>query len=179
MKYSSGDFELPKKLAILTVLRNLYDISTRSNLAHYILDLNVMNYFEVQHIIALLVDDECIDAFMHEGREYIKITDKGLSYLEALSSQIPPSWKEPIAKASENALSSREKNNINHIKGNASLKKISDREFFLRLEILDNNSSILDISITVFSEKQANTIVSNWRKDPIKAYENIVQSLTE
>lgn len=175
MIFTSNEFELTKKLAILELMNQLKDLTTVKDLTQLALDLDIMNFFEIQHYIAKLTEDKCIETVNHDNLEYIKLSDEGYSFVTTLNDKIPPSWRDSIKMS----LVQQDSQPSQKLTKTSSVENISDREYLVSLLLLEGSKTLIDFKLTVFSSDHAGMIIENWNKDTALVYENIISSLTQ
>ena len=60
----------------------------------------------------------------------------------------------------------------------SSFVKQSENEFIVNLRVIENQSNLIDLNLNVSSEKQANHICNNWKKNASHMCAEVINLLT-
>jgi hypothetical protein len=174
MIFANSEHELTRKLSLLELVYRITDLPTDKELTEHALMLECMNYFEIQHFIAQLLEDKYIEKIEHERQYYLKLTDDGYGLLVTLRDKIPFSWLETIQAIT---IPAKENKKESKIKRSSSISKIAESEFLVKLRLTEGERSLLSLDVVVFSASQAGAIVENWNVNTTHVYEKLMTTL--
>ena len=162
------------KLLILYILDKINMDLTNSQITQVVLETEMMNYFSLQQILSQLMDSKFIKLYKDSGREYYCLTQKGLETLEYFLTRIPQDYASKIDKYIKNNKESL----LADTQVKSSFVKQSENEFIVNLRVIENQSNLIDLNLNVSSEKQANHICNNWKKNASHMYAEVINLLT-
>lgn len=161
------------KLIILFILNSVDFPITNAQISDFILDNGYANYFNIQQSISELCSTELIISQKIRNRSYFKITEAGSNTLELFSDRISDEIKKEIKdylKAHKFKLRS-EVSNI------ADYYKSSKDSYSVRCQVKEKNTSIIDITLVVPTQTQAEDICKNWEKKNQQIYAYLMKTL--
>lgn len=159
------------KLLILYVFNRL-DLSISNNkITEIILENNLINYFTLQQYLSELMSSGFIK---NTDQHKVIITEKGKKVLSMFIDRINEDKIESI----NNYLDSR----LNSIKKEVNIMAdytLENKDTFLvSLKASENNFLLMDIKLSVNSNKEAKEICSNWKENSNAMYTKILNVLT-
>lgn len=161
------------KLLILYILDKVKMDLTNSQITQVVLETDIMNYFSLQQILSQLMESKFLKIHNESNREFYSLTQKGLETLEYFSSRINLDTSDKI-----NAYISNNKQGLlSDTQVKSSFVKQSDNEFIVNLRVIENQSNLIDLNLNVSSEKQANLICNNWKKNASYMYAEVIDLL--
>lgn len=162
------------KLLILYILDKINMDLTNSQITQVVLETEMMNYFSLQQLLSQLMESKFLITYKDSDREYYALTQKGVETLEYFLSRIP---ENSTKKVDEYILTNKE-NLLADTQVKSSFVKQSDNEFIVNLRVIENQCNLIDLNLNVSSEKQANHICNNWKKNASHMYAEVINLLT-
>ncbi|MTI65127.1 MAG: DUF4364 family protein [Firmicutes bacterium] len=161
------------KLILLYLIDKVEFPITNSDLTHFILENNQMNYFLVQQYLSELVASGFIKITTRDGNEYYNLTKLGKETLNYFINKIPSKVKSKIDEKYEKR--KEEKVKEKQIVGN--FFKKNESEYIVNLKVIENEITLINLSLNVVSSKQAKIICKNWKENPEFIYKKIFDYL--
>ncbi len=163
------------KLIILYILHKVDFPLTNAQLSGFILEKEYTNYFNIQQAISELTSQELISVSSVRHSSYYRITESGNETLNFFNSNISEAIKNDIAEyLRKNKYSLREE--VSTLSDYYEEKK---NEYIVRCQVKEQNSSIIDLSLTVPTEETAVAICNNWNKKSQEIYSYLMKSLLD
>lgn len=161
------------KLIILYILDKVEFALTNAQLTDFILEKQYTNYFNVQQVLSDLLDDEFISCHAVRNSSYYQITAKGGETLSFFADTISRAIRDDIDTfLKENKVSLREENSVQ-----ADYYEAKKNEFITNLKVMERDSTIIEINLSVPSEAEAELICDNWRAKSSEVYATLFSSL--
>ncbi len=161
------------KLLILYIINKINIDLTNSQITQVVLDTEIMNYFSLQQFISQLMESKFLTTYKDSGKEYYSITQKGFEILEYFLSRI----SQDVTTKIDTYLDKNRDNLLSDTEVKASFIKQNDHEFIVNLRVIENKSDLIDLNLNVSSDKQANLICNNWKKNASHMYAEIIDLL--
>ncbi len=162
------------KLIILYILDKVEFPLTNVQLTNFILDKGYTNYFNIQQVLAELLEDHFISCNAVRNSSYYEITSSGGETLSFFYDKISDAIKNDIDEyLKENKYKMREENSIF-----ADFYEAHKNEYITTLKVLERGNPIIEIKLSAASEAEASMICENWSKKSSEIYARIFQSLT-
>ncbi|MBQ6661767.1 MAG: DUF4364 family protein [Lachnospiraceae bacterium] len=161
------------KLIILYILDRVDFPMTNSQLANFITDREYTTFFNVQQVLADLVDDGFISIDQKRNASYYRITADGHETLSFFYKNISRNIRDDIDMyLSEQQYALREESsNI------ADYHELGKGEYLVELKVMERNTTVIEMHLTVPSRENAETICRNWRKKNADIYAYVLNSL--
>ena len=137
------------KLIVLYMLDKVDFPLTTSQISEFILDKGYTTYFRLQETLSELTDSELLKIETTHNRTLYRLTETGEKQYDL---------KEEVA-----------------VKSDYYLK--TDHQFEVQCQIVENGSSLIDMRITVPTEKEAKAIVNNWNLKNQEIYASLLSQL--
>ena len=163
------------KLLILRILKKANMPLTNSQITQVVLDTEMMNYFSLQSLLSELTDSKLITTYKESGREYYTLTLNGEESHDYFVSRIPETVMDKVDKY----ICDNKGNLLADTQIKSSFVKQSDNEYIVNLRVVEDQSNLIDLNLNVSSEKQANSICNNWKKNASEMYTEIISLLIE
>jgi predicted transcriptional regulator len=161
------------KLLILYILNKINMDLTNSQITQVVLDTEVINYFSLQQFLSQLMESKFLTTYKESDREYYSLTQKGLEILEYFLSRI----SEDVTKKIDEYISVNKKSLLSDTEVKSSFIQQNDNEFIVNLKVIENQSNLIDLNLNVSSEKQAQKICNNWKRNASYMYAEIIDLL--
>ena len=161
------------KLLLLFVLEVLNRPISNTQLTEIVLENNLINYFTLQQYISELDSSQFISYKDVNEKKLLIITKKGENVLSFFKDRISPS-KIAIVNSYLNAKLDLIKKELT-VQSDYTLEK--NDSFLVDLKALEDNSTLMELKISVPTKKQAISLCSRWQNNPSDIYTNIVNLL--
>ncbi len=163
------------KLMILYILSRVDFPLTNAQLTAFILEKEYTNYFNLQRAIAELIDDAYISADTIRNSSLYRITESGLETLLFFDNMISSGIKEDIKNyLMENKYELREE-----VSTLADYIQIKKGEYSAHLQVIEQETSIIDLTLIIPTEEEAKNICNNWKEKSSDIYAYLLSSLME
>lgn len=161
------------KLIILTMLSKVDFPLTNAQISDFILTKEYTNYFTLQQVLAELVETELAEVHTVRNSSYYHMTEKGKETLNFFGDMVSPAIHEDIDKYfKDNAIALRDEMSVR-----ADYYENNHEEYSVRLRVMEKDSPVIDLTLSVPTENQANSICDNWKKKNQKIYAYLMQQL--
>lgn len=161
------------KLIVLTMLDRVDFPLTNAQISDFILTKEYTNYFTLQQVLSELVETELSEVHTVRNSTYYHITEKGKETLNFFGHMVSAAIHEDIAKYfKDNAIALRDEMAVK-----ADYFPNNQGEYSVRLRVMEKDSALIDMTLSVPTENQANSICDNWKKKNQKIYAYLMQEL--
>ena len=161
------------KLIILSMLDRVDFPLTNAQISDFILTKEYTNYFTLQQVLSELVETELSEVHTVRNSTYYHITEKGKETLNFFGHMVSAAIHEDIAKYfKDNAIALRDEMAVK-----ADYFPNNQGEYSVRLRVMEKDSALIDMTLSVPTENQANSICDNWKKKNQKIYAYLMQEL--
>lgn len=161
------------KLIILYILNRVTFPLSNAQLSEFILDKEYTDYFTLQQTIFELTDSELIRSETVRNTTLYHITDEGRTTLIYFENKISSAIREDI----DTFLSEHKYELRNEHSAPADYYRTDTGEFAAHLKVLERDSVLIDLTLTVPAEAQAKAICSHWKDKSQEVYATLMQSL--
>lgn len=163
------------KLMILYILSRVNFPLTNAQLTAFILEKEYTNYFNIQRAISELIDDVFITCDTIRNSSLYRITDSGLETLKFFDNMISPGIKEDI----ETYLAQNKYELQEEVSAPAEYYQVKKGEFAAHLKVIERETPIIDLTLSVPTEEEAAKLCANWREKSPEIYSYLMASLLE
>ena len=161
------------KLIILTMLSKVDFPLTNAQISDFILTKEYTNYFTLQQVLSDLVETELAEEHTVRNSTYYHTTAKGKETLNYFGHMVSEAIHEDMDKYfKDNAIALRDEMSVR-----ADYFENNQSEYTVRLRVMEKDAAVIDLSLSVPSENQANSICDNWKKKNQKLYAYLMQEL--
>ncbi|KAJ50452.1 putative transcriptional regulator [Clostridium tetanomorphum] len=161
------------KLLLLYIFNKVQIPITNNQVTQIILENNFINYFTLQQYLSELVSSNFLKYTEDENKHRLEITEKGKKVLVLFSNR--------ISNNKINVLDEYLNKEINNIKREVTITSdytIEHKDkFIVNLRAVENDITLLDLKITVDSNKQARDLCSKWKNNSSEIYSKILNLL--
>jgi len=162
-----------QKLLILYIFKSIDFGLTNSQITQIIMETELMNYFLFKQYIAELTENELVTEDSDSNNQRYNITSKGMQTLNYFISRIPYATREKI----DFYLLQSKDRLVKDTQIKSNFKKVSEHEYTVELSVIENNTPLIELSISLPSNKQARLMCDNWKKNASSLYGDILQLL--
>ena len=161
------------KLIVLTMLSKVDFPLTNAQISDFILTKEYTNYFTLQQVLSDLVETELAEEHTVRNSTYYHMTSKGIETLNYFGHMVSEAIHQDMDKYfKDNAIALRDEMSVR-----ADYFENNQSEFTVRLRVMEKDSAVIDLSLSVPTENQANSICDNWKKKNQKLYAYLMQEL--
>lgn len=161
------------KLIILYMLDKVDFPLTNSQLSEFILDKGYTTYFKLQQAISELIESGFIREESTHSRTFYHLTEEGEETILFFNNKISSAIQRDI----DEFLKEKHYELKNEVSVKADYFQNSGMDYSVRCQIIENNSPLIEITITVPTETEAETVSNNWSKKNQEIYAVIMQNL--
>ena len=161
------------KLIILFMLEKVDFPLTNSQISDFILEKDYTNYFTVQQVLSELIDAEFVTTEIIRNSSRYHITDSGRETLSFFENKISTEIQTDIIDyLKKNNYAFRDENSTT-----SDYFEIKKGEFMARLKVMEKDSSIIELNLTVPTKEDAAKLCSNWRSKSQEIYAYVLSNL--
>ena len=161
------------KLIVLTMLNKVDFPLTNAQISDFILTKEYTNYFTLQQVLSDLVETCLAEEHTVRNSTYYQATEKGKETLSFFGHMISSAIHEYMDKYfKDNAIALRDEMAVK-----ADYYENNHEEYSVRLRVMEKDSALIDLTLSVPTEGQANAICDNWKKKNQKLYAYLMQEL--
>lgn len=161
------------KMTILAMLDKVDFPLSNTQISNFFLEQDYTDYFTVQQIISGLLDSELIRSESTHNNTQYYITASGQETLNFFGEKISPGIEDDIISYfNKSQVALRNKNSVV-----ADFYKSTKPGFDVRCQLKERDSSVVDLTIHVKTQAQAEAICKNWQKQHMEIYAYLMDSL--
>ncbi|MEG1441380.1 MAG: DUF4364 family protein [Oscillospiraceae bacterium] len=139
-------------------------------------DKEVMGYFDLAIMLRELIDDGYVIKNFYKNEESFTLTQRGLDTNDFFSKRVPGSVRKKI----EDAIGFRKFNDqIDPNAINTEIIPISNDRYMSELQMLENNSPLLELRVDAGNRSSAETIAARMKVKSAEIYKEIMKILDE
>ncbi|NLC66072.1 MAG: DUF4364 family protein [Clostridium sp.] len=163
------------KLILLYTLKGVKLKLSKEQFSDLILETIYINYFKLQEYISELMESQLIEITDTEARDYISITEKGITVLELFQHIITDRKKQAIDEYLKNNI----QNLIKETTVSSFIQEGHHGSYVVTLKAFENQDEIISIDLNLPTKKSAENAAENWKKNSQKIYANIFKNLVD
>ena len=161
------------KLIVLSMLDRVDFPLTNAQISDFISTKEYTNYFTLQQVLAELVETDLAEENTVRNSTYYQMTEKGKETLNYFGHMVSAAIHEDMDKYfKDNAIALRDEMSVK-----ADYYENNHEEYSVRLRVMEKDSALIDLTLSVPTEGQANSICDNWKKKNQKLYAYLMQEL--
>lgn len=161
------------KLIVLYILDKVDFPLTNGQLTNFILEKEYTSYFNIQQAISELIEDNYINSESIRNSSLYQITESGRETLSFFSNNISQAIREDIdCYLKEHKYSLR-----NEVSTLADYYESKKNEFVTHLRVIEGDSAVIELKLSVPTEREANIICNNWRDKSPDIYAYVISTL--
>jgi predicted transcriptional regulator len=171
---NNSDLQVKNKMIILQVLSTFGVPLTNDEATEFILENELINYFELQQYLVDLTDAKMIELNQMDNEERYFLTDSGKNTLDYFNNRLDQDLRRFI----NDQVESKKSRIIAHTNITADYFRLDNNEYLVELKVEENNSTLVNLQLNIVSNKHAKLICKNWEKDAQFLYGDILALLT-
>ena len=142
------------KLIVLSMLDRVDFPLTNAQISDFILTKEYTNYFTLQQVLAELVETDLAEENTVRNSTYYQMTEKGKETLNYFGHMVSAAIHEDMDKYfKDNAIALRDEMSVK-----ADYYENNHEEYSVRLRVMEKDSALIDLTLSVPTEGQANSI---------------------
>jgi len=161
------------KLIILYILDSVDYPLTNNRLTEFILERQYTNYFNVQQVLAQLVEDGYVSSEVSRNTTTYLITSAGGQTLSLFLNDLNPAIRKDI----DNFLRDHSYALREEVAYPADYEKTKFGDYITQLQILERNQPIFELKLSVPNEEDAIRVCNEWEKNNADLYRYAVSKL--
>lgn len=167
-------FELAEnKLVLLYIINKIKLPISKIQLTEIILENNLINYFTLQQYIFDLISSNLLTCMEKDGKSRLVISNQGTKVLSMFFNRISSDKIKLVDKYLEKHINNIKK----EITVTADYTIENNNNFIVNLAATENDTILMDLKLSVGSNKQARDLCANWKKNSSKLYNEIINVL--
>lgn len=161
------------KLIILKMLAQLDYPLTNSQISEFILEKEYTNYFTIQQVLSEMEETGLVTMSSSYNSSIYRITDTGRDTLHYFGDKIPDAICQDIHEyLLENHTQIRDA-----LSTTADYFPVNDQDYLVRCQVKEQESTLIDLTLSVPSEKQAVAVCNHWKAKSQKVYAYVMEQL--
>ena len=160
------------KLIILYILDRVDFPMTNAQLTKFVTEKEYTNYFNIQQVLSELVDDNFISAESTLSQTLYRITSEGRETLSFFYKKISKDIRDDI-----DIYLAEEKYALREEVSSLADYYETNGEYVAELKILERDSSIIELKLSVPNETSAVTICDKWKQKNADIYAYVLNTL--
>lgn len=161
------------KLIVLYMLDKVDFPLTNSQISEFILDEGYTTYFKLQQAISELADSGLIREESTHSRTFFHLTEEGEQTIRYFIGDISPAIQSDI----DGFLKDKKYDLKEEVSVKADYYRTPGGEYAVTCQVIEQNAPLIDLTITVPSEEEAQTATGNWMRKSQEIYAQIMAQL--
>lgn len=161
------------KLIILFMLDKVDFPLTNSQISEFILNEGYTNYFTLQRSISELIASGFVREESTHSRTFYHLTEEGAQTIHFFRNDISPAIQDDI----NTFLKNKKYELKNEVSVKADYYQNANREYSVRCQVIEQGIPLIDLTVTVPTEAEAETISNQWAKKNQEIYAMIMANL--
>ena len=171
--YFDSENVLGNKLIILYAISQFKLPVNKEQISQIVLENIQMSYFDIQFLIDSLLKDHFLVCSKDKDLEYYAITSEGKETLDLFSDRIPQYLKELLTIF----IKSNKDKILKQVRTPSEISLNKDGEYDVSLKLLENDISLINITLNVPTKKEAHYVCENWEKKGELLYTEVMNTL--
>lgn len=146
---------------------------TNGQISEFILEKGYTNYFKLQQAISEMMDADLIRKESVHKRTLYHLTPEGRKSIEYFHNKISPAIQSDI----DSFLAEKNYDLKNDVAVKSDYYRNTNQEWSVHMRVLENQMPLIDLTITVPTEKEAETMSNNWSSYNQEVYADIMAKL--
>ena len=164
------------KLMILYLLDKMDIPMNNAQITDFLVAENLLTYFELQELLAKMVEDGYLDRLVENNSARYTVTDLGVQTLEYLEKRIVQSVRSKINSfVSENRKLIKKAYEVTA----TYFYDHPTSEFIVKCGTYDGDTTLMELTLSVVTRDQAKLICRNWKANVNQLYGKFLDLLVE
>lgn len=161
------------KLIILKLLKQAAAPLSNSRISEFLLDRDYMDYFTLQQALAQMTETGHVTMTTSLNSSLYRITDEGEEVLNVLGGTL----SDEVLNSIKYYLKENELEIRNSLSVVADYYQGTDSGYLARCQVREQNSTLIDLTISVPSKAQAASVCSHWKEKNQEIYAYVMKEL--
>lgn len=161
------------KLIILKMLDQVDSPLTNSQISEFILEKEYTNYFTLQQVLSEMEETSLVTVSSNHSTSLYHMTEAGKNTLEFFGNKISDAIRSDI----DTYLKEKKMEIRNDLSTTADYYPGNGSDYLVRCQVREQNSTLIELTLSVPSEKQAISMCNNWKEKSQEIYEFAMKSL--
>ena len=161
------------KLLLLYIIKSIKYPISNTQLTDIVLENSFINYFMLQQYVSELMSSDFLKYEEKDSKEIIVLTTKGDKVLFFFKDRISPNKLKLIDDYINKKVETMKK----ELSITSDYTLDNDNSFLVNLKATENNSTIIDLTISVPTKEEAKAICNRWKENSSDIYNKIITSL--
>lgn len=161
------------KLIVLYMLEKVDFPLTNGQISEFILDKEYTSYFTLQQAISEMVESGFIREESTHNRTLYHLTEEGENTIQYFKTNISPAIRNEI----DSFIEEKSYELKNEVSVKADFYPNNSNEYSVRCQIFEGTSSLIDLTISVPTKKEAETVANHWNRKHQEIYAYIMANL--
>ncbi|GAA0124656.1 MULTISPECIES: DUF4364 family protein [Clostridium] len=163
------------KLLLLYILNKIKLPISNMQITEIILENNFMNYFTLQQYIVELTSANLLKHITDHGKDRLVIADNGKEVLSLFENRISKEKLSQLEEYMEHKISSIKK----ELTVTADYTIENKNSYLVNLIASENDTTLIDLKVSVASNKQARELCYKWKSNSSDLYTKIINALID
>lgn len=161
------------KLIILYLLDKVDFPLTNAQISEFILDKGYTTYFKLQQALSELTEADLVREENSHNRTLYHLTEDGAESIRYFKNKI----SRPIQDDINTFLREKQYELKNEVAVKGDYYRNTAGEFSVRCQVLENQEPLIDLTLSVPTENEAQSIITNWHKKNQEVYAWLMSQL--
>lgn len=161
------------KLIILKMLELSDSPLSNSRISDFILEKGYTNYFSLQQALSEMAQTGHVTSLTKANSTLYKITENGKNTLDYLGSKLTGA----ICKDIQDYIKENKLEIQNELSTTADYYPGSGSDYLVRCQVREQESVLIDLTLSVPSQKEAASICANWQRKSQEVYAYVMKEL--
>ena len=161
------------KLIVLKMLDQVNSPLSNSQISEFILEKEYTNYFTLQQVLSEMEETGLVMITTNHNSSLYHMTDSGKNTLEFFGNKI----SDAICKDISNYLKEHKVEIRDALSTTANYFQGNNDEFIVRCRVKEQDSTLIDLSLSVPSQKQAVSMCNHWKEKSQEIYAYVMKQL--
>ena len=161
------------KLIVLYMLEKVTFPLTNGQISEFILEKGYTNYFTLQQAISEMVMAGFLREESTHNRTLYHLTDEGAETIQFFKSNISPA----IIRDIDTFIKEKAYELKNEVSVKSDYYPNKSNEYLVRCQIQEEDTSLIDLTISVPTEAEAISVANNWTQKHQEIYAQIMANL--
>jgi len=171
---NNSELQVKNKIIILQVLSAFGVPLTNNETTEFILENELINYFELQQYLSDLIEAKMLELNSSDNEERYYLTDNGKKTLHCFNNRLDQNLRRFI----NDKVESKKSRIIAKTHITADYFRLDNNEYLVELKVEENNSTLMNLQLNIISNKHAKLICEKWEKEAQFLYGDILGLLT-
>ena len=174
-KTTSGDTTgvYPNATGITEIAMGVTEDICTSQISEFILDKGYTTYFRLQSALAELTDSGLLKIELTHNRTLYNLTEEGAATINYFRNKISPEIRQEI----DNFINEKKYDLKEEVSVKSDYYLNTNHEYEVKCQILENGSHLIDMTLTVPTQTEAEAIVNNWNRKNQEIYALLLSQL--